>query len=219
MGKFCYRSTLSIDRFGRFGLHFLSELPHFRGMDGPNHGATMMLVTRTALRAKRTGRTDHHPRGLLSQVCLHLRHRADELPIIAAALRHPRSHYDLMRRVGAQLHIVTGSVAPVGLLHDPRLRIALAGARLFFVGALGLPDLLDLRQRLLQALLALAHYSLLRCPLAGRLFLPWVTHRLNLFAGRLQMLLQTLLTPETVRPSASFDWWHRASRAPKSPTP
>ena len=71
--------------------------------------------------------------------------------------------------------------------------------------SLGLPDLLDFLQRLLQSLLPLAHCPLLRCPLARRLLLPRIAHRLHLFAGRFQMFLQPLLPPETVRPGTGFD--------------
>src|SRR4051812_35635087 len=118
----------------------------------------------------------HYLRGLASQVLLHSQHCTVEFSKITAALSHRCTHNNPVRSLRGYLHVVTRSKAPVTLLHDPRLRIGLAGSRSLFICFLGLTNFLQFRKRLFQSFLTLTQCALSCCPFALRFFLPRIAH-------------------------------------------
>src|SRR5205085_1022748 len=70
----------------------------------------------------------HHLLRLVAKILFHPFYAARQFGIIVAILTDSYSNNHLMTGLGAELHIVTGRVTAIRLLHHSRLRIAGAGS-------------------------------------------------------------------------------------------
>jgi hypothetical protein len=138
-----------------------------------------------------------------------VQHRRD-LPHVAARGKHVCADDHLAGRVGAPLHVVGGSVAAVGHLHDRRLRIGAGGPCLVALGGL----LLGLQfrqtcQRLLQTRGPFRGGTTPRRRLASagraRVVVHFLLEQADLLLGLVQVFLQGGLAVERGGAGAGAD--------------
>lgn len=153
----------------------------------------------------------HHLAWRLAQSRFDLLHSRSKIFVIRCGLPHLQSDRDAMGSIGGDLDVIAQTIMPITVAHDPRLRICCANPGLPRPGtsiarALGLADLLDIEQSLLETFNPFPPSALTGGGLPGRfLFAAGITHSDDMLTSRGQMLPNLLLLFERTRPGPGGD--------------